>query len=129
MPLLMIFDWDGTLADSVNAIVSCKHSLAAQHHLPPPQPEVIKQVLGMNFEEAMTICFPTATPSLFAILCREFQQLIQDELYQARLFPQVKEMLFALKTKNIKLAVATSKSRVALNKALIDTGLSDNVFE
>lgn len=127
MPI--IFDWDGTLADSVNAIIACKQFLAAQYHLPTPRPEVIKQVLGKGFDEAMAICFPTATPLLLTTLCHEFQAVIQQDVYQTKLFPYVKDMLLTLKANHIKLAVATSKSRVALNKALLDTGLSDNVFD
>jgi len=128
MRRLIVFDWDGTLADSVNKIIECKHFLARKYDLPIPDRTVIRGVLGTPFEQAMRQCFPTASESLLETLCREFHLLMQLPQYQAELFPKAKELLSTLKAQGLKLAVATSKNRKELDSALEHTQLV-GVFE
>lgn len=115
---LIVFDWDGTLADSVSKIVQCKQFLAQKNHLPLPTDDDIQQVVGMKFEEAMRICFPTAAPDLLLTLCAEFHVLMQKKQYQAELFSGAKEVLTNFKQEGYKLAIATSKNPVELCSAL-----------
>jgi phosphoglycolate phosphatase len=125
MPRLIVFDWDGTLADSVNKIIDCKHFLARKYDLPPPAPSVIRGVLGTRFRDAMKNCFPSASESLLETLCAEFHPIMQQPEYQADLFPGAAALLDLLKAQGLKLAVATSKNRHELNSALVHTGLTD----
>lgn len=124
---LIVFDWDGTLADSVDSIIQCKQYLAQQYNLPEPSHLLIKEVLGTEFSQAMARCFPTVEKNLLDQLGQEFKQRMQ-EAPQARLFPGAMDVLNALKKKGIKLAVATSKSRMELTKALAYTQL-ENFFD
>lgn len=121
---LIIFDWDGTLADSVNKIIQCKRFLAEQYQLSPPSEETIRSVLGLKFENAMRICFPDASPVTLQQLGEDFHRLMQQDNYQAALFPHVKKILRHLK-KKYKLAIATSKARIELDKALSYNELQD----
>lgn len=125
---LLVFDWDVTLANSVSQIVACKQFLANKYNLPLPTEEDVRAVLGTRFESAMTICFPTATTSLLDQLSDEFHDLMQQSTYQAPLFPGAYDMLVAFKKLGLKLAVATSKARVELDKALQFTNLN-NIFD
>lgn len=124
---LIVFDWDGTLADSVGKIIECKIFLAKKYNLPVPTEETIKNVLGIKFEDAMLKCFPNASPNLLNKLGKEFHDLMQQENYQATLFPNVKEVLKLLKKRGIMLAlaIATSKDRHELNRAIEYNRLSD----
>jgi phosphoglycolate phosphatase len=122
---LIVFDWDGTLADSVNKIIACKEFLARKYNLPVPSEKTIRNVLGIKFELAMATCFPTAPPDLLFKLGKEFNILMQEKAYQANLFPYAKEILHLLKEQKYKIAIATSKAKVELTTALAHNGLED----
>ncbi len=125
---LMVFDWDGTLADSVGMIIKCKRFLAQKYSLAPPSEETVKNVLGIQFEEAMTRCFPCTSRELLKQLGEEFHALMQQEDYQAMLFPYANTVLEILKKRGIKLAVASSKDKRELDKAIIYNRLA-NLFD
>ena len=122
---LIVFDWDGTLADSVGPIIRCKQFLAQTYELPEPPEALIKEVLGTDFNEAMKRCFPNTSDDLLEKIKQEFKQLMQQEGYQANLFSGVREMLAALKGQGITLAIATSKSRSEFTTALAYTELEE----
>lgn len=124
---LLVFDWDGTLADSVSKIIQCKRFLAKKYNLPVPSDETIKHVLGMKFENAISLCFPTANQDCLSKLGEDFHLLMQQNEYQADLFPQAKEILLFLKN-GFKLAIATSKNKKELTTALIHHEITD-IFE
>ncbi len=115
---LLVFDWDGTLADSVGKILACKQWLASQYGLAPPSETTVRAVLGLDFGKAMSLCFPEASQDLLATLKQDFHSLMQQETYQASLFNHAKTVLEELRAQNFKLAIATSKSRKELDQAL-----------
>ena len=125
---LIVFDWDGTLADSVSKITACKKALAAKYELTPPSAETVKSVLGTPFESALEKCFPTASQELLKKIGEEFHALMQEDIYQATLFPFAKEMLVSLKNKGFSLAIATSKNKAEMKKAIEYNGL-ENMFD
>ena len=58
---LLIFDWDGTLADSL-AIITISHKQAAkQLGLPIPDDELIKSFIGLSSEEVVKALYPHYT--------------------------------------------------------------------
>jgi phosphoglycolate phosphatase len=124
-PKLIVFDWDGTLADSVSKIIECKNFLAKKYALPVPKVETIKNVLGSNFEDALQKCFPTADLKTLKLLAEDFHILIQQDEYQAELFPQTKATLKKLKNKGFNLAIATSKAKKEFDKSIKHTHLHD----
>lgn len=122
---LLIFDWDGTIVDSVEKILTCKKFLARKYGLPEPSEEIVRSVLGTKFEDALAKCFPTASKNTLDQLGKDFHLLMQMNEYQARLFPNAKDVLMQLKQAGIKLAVATSKNREELNKSLEYNSLTE----
>jgi phosphoglycolate phosphatase len=117
-PKLIVFDWDGTLADSVRQIVACKAEVARKHNLTPPTEEVVRGVLGIEFMKALSICFPNANADILAKVALDYHVLMQESRYQATLFEGARETLNLLKKKNIILTIATAKARVELDYAL-----------
>lgn len=115
--MLLICDWDGTIANSVPQIIACKQALAKKYDVPLPTATLIRNVLGKEFKQAMKICFPTISGTLLEQLCNEFKLLMQTDEYQAAVFPDALPILRKLKLSGYKLAVATSKSRAELDHA------------
>lgn len=122
---LAIFDWDGTLANSLEKIIECKQFLSKKYHLPLPSRDTIKSVIGIEFNKAMKRCFPDANPKQLSQLCEEFHDLMKTAHYQAALFPNVKVVLNKLIAKNIHLAIASAKDEKELMSALTHHGIVD----
>ena len=113
---LVIFDWDGTLFNSVGQIVrSLKH--AAQHHQLVLSDAAAQSIIGLGLEEVMQTLFPEH-PDLHADLIQRYSQHYVANSATDRWFDGVAEMLSMLKTRQIQLAIATGKSRAGLDRVL-----------
>lgn len=116
---LIIFDWDGTLFDSVGQIVASLQ-YAAQQFEQPLTDEAAKSIIGLGLPEVMQILFPQVP-----YLHQELLQCYADH-YVANSkadvwFNGVAELLMDLKQQGLKLAVATGKSRKGLDRVLAQT--------
>ncbi|MDD5034716.1 MAG: HAD hydrolase-like protein, partial [Methylococcaceae bacterium] len=60
---LLVFDWDGTLFDSIPWIVECLQRAAADSGLPLPGERLSRSVIGLSLAEAMKTLFPEADES------------------------------------------------------------------
>jgi phosphoglycolate phosphatase len=123
---LLIFDWDGTLMDSIAWIVHCLQTAAEQAGCPLPTPQAAKDVIGLSIVRAMDTLFPEAGPELREQLVRAYsQEYASRALGPGDLFAGVREMLEELNEAGYRLAVATGKTRAGLQKALRATGTED----
>ncbi|MEM5510190.1 HAD-IA family hydrolase [Pseudoalteromonas sp. AS71] len=119
---LVIFDWDGTVMDSVTKIVNCIRSSAESLNIVPPSDEAIKNIIGMSLEKAIDVLFPDNVA--------QHQTLISGYKYQysvdttpTPVFADVVSVLNALKEQGIVLAVATGKGRGGLERLLDESQL------
>ncbi len=55
---LAIFDWDGTLMDSVGRIVACVAHAARDCGEPVPTAVETHQIIGLSLEVGIPGCFP-----------------------------------------------------------------------
>ena len=63
---LLIFDWDGTLSDSVTRIVLSIQLAAKDHRLSVPTFDAAKDIIGLGLGEAINRLFPNVAPVLAA---------------------------------------------------------------
>lgn len=123
---LLIFDWDGTLMDSIGWIVHCLQTAAHRAGCPIPTPDAAKEVIGLSIIRAMESLFPEADPELREQLIRAYsQEYASKSLGPGDLFTGVREMLEELNGAGYRLAVATGKTRAGLQKALLATRTED----
>lgn len=124
---LLIFDWDGTVMDSIGRIVSSLEAAAAlTGHLPTLAPEQLKQMIGLSLEKGYSLLYPDADPKWYPHWIAHYrQQFVHDNPTPCQLYPGVKTTLRALRSNGFKLAVATGKSRAGLDRALAETGTAD----
>ncbi len=59
---LVVFDCDGTLVDSQHAIVAAMRQAFVDNTLPPPEPEAVRQIIGLSLLKAMAALEPDAMP-------------------------------------------------------------------
>ncbi|WP_426455845.1 HAD-IA family hydrolase [Acinetobacter sp. KB005] len=116
---LVIFDWDGTLYNSVGQIVASLQHAAEQHELSLTD-EAAKSIIGLGLPEVMQTLFPEALELHDSILKAYGDHYIANSTNDAW-FDGVAELLHDLKAQGLKLAVATGKNRRGLDRVIAKT--------
>lgn len=114
---LIIFDWDGTLCDSLTSIVAAFQHSAADIGFEILKRSEISQIVGLSLSEAIQILYPDAKTNeiqRFSTLYSKHYRLINDPV----LFPGIERMLQNLILSGCFIAVATGKSRQGLKRDL-----------
>ena len=120
---LLIFDWDGTLADSAAQIVGSFQKAIVQLKLPARTDRQIRELIGLGFHDAMGRLFPEFAAEDVEKALEEYRKLIVAGGHavhgpaEAPLFPGALEALRDLKGRGYRLAVATGKSRASLKRS------------
>jgi phosphoglycolate phosphatase len=121
---LVVFDWDGTIADSHSAIVACMQEASRELGLAMPERERASHVIGLSLHEILRIVAPDLPagryPEYVAAYRRHF--LAREEAIQ--LFPGMHGLLEGLSKKHL-LGIATGKSRNGLERALAAAEIGD----
>jgi phosphoglycolate phosphatase len=124
---LLIFDWDGTLVDSIGRIVEAMHQAADSCALSRCSDEAVKGIIGLALPEAVRVLYPglleVAAVERFTRVYSECYLLLETE--PSALFAGVAEALQAFRQRGYHLAVATGKSRHGLARVLAGRGWSD----
>lgn len=127
---LAIFDWDGTLMDSVGRIVACVQGAASDCELAVPTPAQIRQIIGLSLDVAMSRLFPLCSGSgatsgerQIAALIDRYRHHYLHDATPSPLFSGAGELLHDWRSRGLQLAVATGKSRRGLDGVLDETGL------
>jgi len=121
---LLVFDWDGTIADSTALIVSSLRAACADLALPIPDEADVRHVIGLGLVDAVRHVAPSLSRERYAELSAAYRAryLAQDD--EIVLFDGVREMLGELERAGHLLAVATGKSRAGLARALEQQGVA-----
>jgi phosphoglycolate phosphatase len=116
---LVIFDWDGTLFDSVSQIVQSLQWAAQQYQI-DLCPHAAKNIIGLGLPEAMQVLFP-AHSELQPHIQAEYSRHYVANSHTQQWFGGVDELLTQLAEQGMQLAVATGKSRIGLDRVLEQT--------
>lgn len=122
---LLVFDWDGTLADSAALIVAGMQRAIVELKLPARADAQIRELIGLGFHDAMGRLYPEFAPEDVAKALEDYRRLIVAGGHQhhgpaeAPLFEGALDMLRELKAAGYRLAVATGKSRASLHRSFL----------
>ena len=127
---LLVFDWDGTLVDSIERIVtSLQHASkqAADIHIDETQ---ARDVIGLGLNEAISKLHPELDAQLHATKLNNIadayrQHYLYDNTVPAPLFAGVSDLLDELRENGFTLAISTGKSRVGLEQSIDEHQLAD----
>ena len=123
---LIIFDWDGTLINSIDWITQSLQQAALAYGYPIPEAQAAKDVIGLSIENAVLTLFPEANELTQVHLANSYRDHYSSkQLGRGDLFPGVYDMLVHLKQSGYQLAVATGKTRSGLQAALLGTATED----
>lgn len=123
---LLVFDWDGTLMDSVGTIVACTQAVIRELGLRELPEEKIRGTIGLGLRETIDFLVPGCDDALYETIIEAYRRhwylTFRDTPV---LFAGVEAMLRGLAEEGYLLAVATGKSRRGLDFSLRQTGLAD----
>ena len=123
---LLVFDWDGTLMDSIASIVECTRATLGDLGLPSLPDETIRGTIGLGLRETMEILCPGGGDEMFSRVLECYRKhWLATWRDRPVLFEGVRELLEALAADGYLLAVATGKSRRGLDHVLAETGLAE----
>lgn len=119
---LVIFDWDGTVMDSVGKIVNCVQGAARRLNVAVPDYHEAKQIIGLSLELAFARLFPLADKPTLVLLCEAYKDIyLHHDNTATPLFTGAVELFHSLQQQGYLLAVATGKARQGLNRMLAET--------
>ncbi len=120
---LIIFDWDGTLMDSIAKIVRCFNAALEDAGVSGPGEDAIRHVIGLGLGEAVAELLPAADAATRGDVVERYRQhFLHLDRTGMELFPGVRAGLEDLSAQGYLLAIATGKARRGLERVLRDTG-------
>jgi phosphoglycolate phosphatase len=122
---LIVFDWDGTLADSTQAIALSIQAACVDMGCPAPSLDAARHVIGLGLREAMAYLVPGLPTSDYDQMIQRYRAHWLPRDPQVALFPGSVAMLAQLAERGHMLAIATGKSSAGLRRALHATGVAD----
>lgn len=121
---LIVFDWDGTLVDSLANITAAMQATIRELALPARGDAELRAVVGLGFGEVLTQLFPDLSAGDHARVRAAYRDHFLGAGHTAQLFPGVRETLEALHAGGVTLGVATGKATAGLERELHETGLA-----
>ena len=126
---LIVWDWDGTLADSTGMITNAIVQAAEQVGLPTLDPTAASNIIGLGLRESIHALFGDIPSEQAQALARQYTANYYAGEEAIPLFSGAKSTIIELNRRGYKLAVATGKGRRGLNLALEHCGLGKYFHE
>jgi phosphoglycolate phosphatase len=121
---LLVFDWDGTLYDSIDWIVDCLLRAGEACGLGEIDSDDARGGIGLSLDRAMKALFPDADLESLKKLMRVYRAAYLERPYGSEgLIDGVAQLLQDLSRSGYKLAIASGKSRRELDRAINATDL------
>ena len=119
---LLAFDMDGTLIDSLAAIVDASVEAFADSPYPTPSAEQVRQVVGLPLEMCVEHWAPQASHQQVLALAEAYRRAFRGQRERGEISEQpyegVASTLAALKADETFMAVVTGKDRLGLDSVL-----------
>ena len=114
---LIIFDWDGTLMDSIGLIVEAMHIAGAAHGFTTTD-KAVQDIIGLSLMNGIDILYPQATDAQKLEIQQSYSDYYIANSQRTPFFASIENMLQSLQQQNRQLAVATGKKRKGLDRVL-----------
>jgi phosphoglycolate phosphatase len=117
----LIFDFDGTLADTLSAIVGMVNEHAEEFHFKPLDEQDVEEMRGLSNMEIIRR-FKIPLVKVPGLLLRS-QKELHRRMGGVNLFPGIRELILGLKADGFGLGILTSNSRENVQKLLRERDL------
>lgn len=120
-----IFDWDGTVVDSVEHIADCLLHAATSTGLPALERSAYRDIIGLGLMEALRRLYPGLNDDETVRMREAYSTyFMATSASNQRIFPGITDILEDLHAADRRCAVATGKSRRGLDRALESSNLT-----
>jgi len=124
---VVIFDWDGTVVDSVEHIADSLHQAATELGFPALEREAYRDIIGLGIVEALEALYPgISRDEMLAMRDGYARYFFSKQTTPLQVFAGMTDVLADLNACGLVCAVATGKSRRGLDQALLTSGLGDH---
>ena len=115
---VVIFDWDGTLVDSVEHIAGSLHQAAIELGFPAREREAYRDIIGLGMVEALQALYPgISRDEMQAIREGYARYFFARKTLPQNVFEGMADVVADLRLDGRQVAVATGKSRRGLDSA------------
>ncbi|WP_298447849.1 HAD-IA family hydrolase [uncultured Marinobacter sp.] len=123
----VIFDWDGTLVDSVDHIAESLHQAATDLGYPALEREAYRDIIGLGMVEALERLYPgLGRDEITSIREGYANYFFRKVTTPQNLFEGMADVVLDLRSSGRGCSVATGKSRRGLEPALVSSGLGSH---
>ena len=122
---LITFDLDGTLLDTSPGIFNSVRYAEEQLDLAPISDEKLKEFVGPPPKEMYMKIYGLDEETAYKAAQKHREYGRNRAIYEARLYPGIKELLETLKIQNYKLAVSTLKAQGIAEAVLANFGIAE----
>jgi phosphoglycolate phosphatase len=122
---LIIFDWDGTLSDSVGLITDLMIQSFLLHNVSPPSRMEVADILGIKLSEAFKILLKEKDQNASELILNSYIDLYNQSSNKVKLFDGVELGIKELHGYGYKIAIATGGGRNYLDSCLAQTSIKD----
>ena len=120
----VVFDWDGTLADSAGLIALSIQAACRDLGEPVPDEATARYVIGLGLADALAVVAPQLPLARQRELTARYRHHFLAADDSIPLFPGVPEMLDDLEAAGLLLGLATGKSRAGLERAFAQQNIA-----
>lgn len=121
----IFFDFDGTIADTVNGILATMTATFNELNIPLPPAQEMRATIGMLLGDALQK-LGNLDNARRELAVKTYQRLFSEvELPNTRIFPGVPQTLQALRNQGVKMAIVTSRGIGSLRLILTKNGILD----
>jgi HAD superfamily hydrolase (TIGR01509 family) len=124
MTKVIIFDFDGTLADTIDILLSITNRLSAEFGFKSATKEELAQLSNLTAWQILK--YSGISIFKFPLLIRKLKAELRSEIPTIQLFSGIKEVLLELKKLGFQLGIITSNSRENVLVLLEINGLQDS---
>lgn len=112
----LVFDFDGTLADTLASIINIINNHADELHIQPLSERDVDKLRGLSSREILRK-YDISRLRLPSLMLRS-QKELHERIHEVDLFPGIHDLVLALKTEGFRLGILTSNSGANVRKLL-----------
>lgn len=124
---LIIFDFDGTLGDTQQIIVTTLQMTISELHLSERSDKECISIIGMPLAGCFKALYPDADNDTISLCADTYRRLFKENMqsFKPVAFPHVTETLHTLKEQGYTLTIASSRWHKSLVELVHNLGIND----
>lgn len=124
---LIVFDFDGTLGNTQQIIVTTLHMTIAEMHLPERTDAECISIIGLPLAGCFRALYPDADEESVTLCADTYRRLFKENMqtFTPVAFPHVVETLHKLKDMGLTLTIASSRWHKSLVELVHNLGIDD----